>query len=207
MLSAFTRSSTSVSCARRLFSTEVSHKPLIQLSGIHARYANATYIAGSKSGKLDLIESELDGLSAAATKSKSFAGFLENPLISRDDKTKVVMSMNDKLSETTRNLLVTLAGNARLSELPKIANTFSQLMKAKRGEVDAKVISVEALSDAQMKAVKAAIQSQIPSGKTVLLESILDPTILGGLQVQIGDKFLDLSVKSRVEEIARMPLT
>jgi F-type H+-transporting ATPase subunit O len=186
--------------------SDVSHRPVIHLNGLHARYANATYVAASKAGKLDLVESELNGLSAAATKSKSFAQFLENPLISRDDKTKVVTGLNDKLSETTRNLLVTLAGNARLSELPKIVDTYGQLMKAKRGEVDVTIISAEKLNDTQLKSVQAALKTQVPAGKSIVLQTVTDPSIVGGLQVQIGDKFLDLSIKSRVEEIARIPL-
>jgi F-type H+-transporting ATPase subunit O len=210
MLTAWARTSSRVSATvatRRLFASDASHRPVIQLNGIHARYANAAYVAASKSGKLDLVEKELNGLAAAAASSKAVSQFLENPLISRDDKTKVVLSFNDKLSETTRNLLETLAGNARLNELPKIVKTYAQLMKAKRGEVDAKIISAETLTAAQLKSIQDAMKSQVPAGKSVVLETVTDPSIVGGLQVQIGDQFLDLSVKSRVEEISRMPLT
>lgn len=211
MMTAWTRSLKAgngaiLASSKRAFSIDATHRPVIKLNGLHARYANATYVAASKASKLDVVEAELNAISKTATTSKAFALFLENPLISRDDKTKVVNGMSDKLNATTLNLLATLAGNARLSELPKIASTFGQLMKAKRGEVDAKVISAEPLSDAQLKAVQAAMKSQVPAGKSVVLEQVTDPSIVGGLQVQIGDKFLDLSVKSRVEEISRMPL-
>jgi F-type H+-transporting ATPase subunit O len=172
---------------------------------MQARYANATYIAASKAGQLDQVGAELEGLYATSHASKQFASFLENPLISRDAKTKYVSGF-DKLSPITRNLLITLAGNARLAELPKVAATFAQLMKAKRGQVDAKIISAEKLTDAQLKDVQAAMQSQVPKGKSVVIEAVTDPSIVGGLQVQIGDQFLDLSVKSRIEEIARMPV-
>lgn len=191
--------------AIRAFS-DASHKPVVQIHGIHARYANATYIAASKANKLDQVEAELKSLNASAASSKQFSNFLENPLISRDAKTKYVEGL-DKLSPITRNLLSTMAGNARLAELPKVADTFVKLMKAKRGEVDAKIISASTLSATQLKEVEAAMASQVPAGKSVLIEAVVDPSIVGGLQVQIGDKFLDLSVKSRIEEIATMPLT
>lgn len=193
--------------AVRAFSSkdDASHRPPLNLHGIHARYANATYVAASKAGTLDKVESELTSLYNASKSSKSFATFLENPMISRDDKTTYVSSL-DKISQITKNLLVTMAGNARLAELPKVANTFTQLMKAKRGEVDAKIISATALSKAELKEVEAAMKSQIPKGKTVVIEAVTDPSIVGGLQVQIGDQFLDLSVKNRIDEIARMPI-
>jgi F-type H+-transporting ATPase subunit O len=200
---------TAVAAARRTFAAEAaaaaSHRPVLQLHGLHARYANAAYVAASKAGQLDKVESELLALYRSSQTSSAFAALLDNPLISRDDKTAYVQGL-DKLSPITRNLLVTMAGNARLSELPKVATTYASLMKAKRGQVDAKIISAEPLSAAQLKEVEQAMSGQVPPGKTVLLETLVDPTIVGGLQVQIGDQFLDLSVKSRIEEIAKMPL-
>jgi F-type H+-transporting ATPase subunit O len=184
---------------------EASHAPLIQLHGLHARYANAAYVAASKAGQLDKLAADLAGLLKTSAESKQFSMFLENPMISRDVKTKYVSSL-DKLSPLTRNLLVTMAGNARLNELPKVAESFAQLMKAKRGQVDAKIVSAEKLTDAQMKDIRAAMQSQVPAGKTIVLKTVTDPSIVGGLQVQIGDQFLDLSVKSRIEEISNMAL-
>jgi F-type H+-transporting ATPase subunit O len=204
-LSRASRHSRSIQTAVVRSFSEASHRPPLQLPGIQARYANATYVAASKAGKLEQVEQELASLDKTSKTSKPFAQFLENPLISRNEKTAYVESL-DKLSPVTRNLLVTMAGNARLKDLGKITSVFAQLMKAKRGEVDAKIISAEPLSAAQLKEVQAAMASQVPKGKKVILETLTDPSIVGGLQVQIGDQFLDLSVKSRIEEIARIPI-
>ena len=76
-------------------------------------------------------------------------------------------------------------------------------MKASRGEVEATIISAEALNKTQTDAVANAMKSQFPEGAKVVLSSKVDPSILGGLQIQIGDKFLDLSVGSRIEEVSR----
>ena len=198
--------SSQLMAVRALSSQSDSHQPVIQLHGLHARYASATYVAASKASQLEKVEVELNSLLAASESSKAFGEFLANPLISRDAKTKYVMGL-DKICDITRNLLVTMAGNARLGELPKVASTFSQLMKAKRGEVDAKIISAEKLSATELKAVKAAMQNQVPKGKTVTIEAVVDPSIVGGLQVQIGDQFLDLSAKKGIDEIARMPVS
>jgi len=185
--------------------SDESHRPIITIHGLHARYANAVYVAASKAGQLDKVESELNGLKLAQETSKQFASLMENPLISRDVKTKYVEGL-DKVGDITRNLLVTMAGNARLADLPKVASTYTQLMKAKRGEIDAKIISAEKLTAAQLKEVQAAMKTQVPKGKSVVIEAVTDPSIVGGLQVQIGDQFLDLSVKSRIDEFSRMPI-
>lgn len=185
--------------------TDAAHQPPLRLHGLSARYANATYVAASKNKSLDQVEAELNGLLQSSQTSASFKAFLENPMIPRETKAQYVTGL-DKLSPITKNLLETMAGNARLAELPKVASTFAQLMKAKRGEVDAKIISATPLSAKELKQVEAAMQTQVPKGQSVVIETVTDPAIVGGIQVQIGDQFLDLSVKNRIEEIARMPV-
>ena len=192
--------------SRRTFAAaaDAAHKPPLQLHGLHARYANAVYTSASKANKLDQVEGELLAIQNTASTSPAFAQFLENPLISRDDKEKMVTDMlKGKVSDVTLNLMTTLAGNARLSETSKIVDTYVQQMKAARGEVSATIISADPLTKAQTDAVASAMKNQIGKGKKVVLSTEVDPSILGGLQVQIGDQFLDLSVKSRIDELAR----
>mmetsp|Transcript_4871 Transcript_4871/g.10764 ORF Transcript_4871/g.10764 Transcript_4871/m.10764 type:complete len:214 (+) Transcript_4871:117-758(+) len=192
--------------ATRAMSTAANpHKPPLDLYGLPARYANATYIAASKSSSLPAVEAELLAIRATAASSSSFKSFLENPLISRDAKTKQIQEMlGDKFSPVTVNLMTTLAGNARLSAINPIVDDYVKLMKAKRGEVEATIISAEPLTKTQTEAVANAMKGQFPEGAKVVLSSKVDPAILGGLQIQIGDKFLDLSVGSRIEEVSRM---
>ncbi len=76
-------------------------------------------------------------------------------------------------------------------------------MKARRNEVEATIISSEPLGKAQLSAVSEAMKTQFVEGAKVVLTTKVDPSILGGLQIQIGDKFLDLSVGSRIEEVSR----
>jgi F-type H+-transporting ATPase subunit O len=194
-----------IATMRRTFATDAAHQPLLDLHGLHARYANATYVAASKAGTLDKVEEELLALKQTAASSPPFRSFLENPLISRDEKEKQLLKLlGKKFTTTTVNLMTVLAGNARLAEFPKITETFEQLMKAKRGQVEAVIISAEPLSKQQTDAVTAAMKSQVEKGKQVVLSTKVDPSILGGLQVQIGDQFLDLSVSSRIDEIGRI---
>jgi F-type H+-transporting ATPase subunit O len=211
MLSSFARNGSSrryvVEMTRRGFSDASPHKPLVDLHGIHARYANATYVAASKTGTLEKVEQELLAIKATAKSNATFAGFLANPLIGRDEKVRQLEKLlGKKTTLTTLNLMTTLAGNARLVELDKVIDTYGLLMKAKRGQIEATIISAEPLSKSQTDAVQKAVMSQMTEGKTVVISSKVDPSIIGGLQVQIGDKFLDLSVASRIDTISRIPV-
>ena len=113
---------------------KLKHAPPVSVYGTVARYANATYSAASKQGLLNQVESELNGLAKAAEESQAFSQFLENPLISRNDKSSMIEGIlqEKKISTITTNLCTTLAGNARLNELTKVVSTYSTLMKAKR---------------------------------------------------------------------------
>merc|ERR1712032_1376362 len=190
--------------AARRFSVQAEHKPLINLYGINARYANAAYIAASKSKSLDLVETELLSIQKTAHDNAEFGDYLKNPTIARKDKVSAMTSLlSEKMSPVTVNLMTTLAGNARLADTSKVVDSYIQLMKAKRGEVEATIISAEPLTKAQSDAIATAMKGQVPEGKKVILSTQVDPSILGGLQVQIGDQFLDLSVSGKISAISR----
>jgi len=189
----------------RAMATEAAHRPPLQVFGLHARYANATYTAASKASILPKVEEELMAIQATAKNSPQFQAFLDNPLISRDNKEKGIKEMlgGANVTNVTLNLMTTLAGNARLPLTSKIIDTYSELMKAKRGEIEATIISADPLTKAQLDTVAAAMKNQVGADKKVVLSTKVEPSILGGLQVQIGDKFLDLSVGSKIDELSR----
>ena len=189
---------------RRTMATDTAHRPPLNLFGLNARYANATYIAASKASSLEKVETELLAIKNSAENSKEFASFLENPLISRDVKaSQVEKLLKGKVTPVTANLMTALAGNARLNNIMGITADYTKLMKAKRGEVEATIISADPLNKTQTAAVSEAMKSQFPAGAKVVLKTEVNPNIMGGLQIQIGDKFLDLSVGSRIEEVSR----
>jgi len=209
MFSALARKTTPAALRSvRGLATEASHKPPISVFGTAARYANATYMAASKQGSLDVVESELKGLAKAATESPAFAGFLTDPMITRDDKSSQIEALlqEKNVSQVTTNLCTVMAGNARLADLPKVAGVYEQLMKAKRGEVDATITSADTLTKKEMSDVAAAIKATSKGASEVIISSKVDPSIIGGIQVQIGDQFLDLSIKSTIEEVSRTSL-
>lgn len=111
-----------------------------------------------------------------------------------------------KVAPVTLNLMKTLAGNARLNEVSKIVDMYVELMKASRGEVEATIVSADPLTKTQADAIATAMKTQVGEGKKVVLSTQVDPSIVGGLQIQIGDQFLDLSVRSRIDAIARTPV-
>jgi F0F1-type ATP synthase delta subunit len=112
--------------------------PKIKLFGIPARYANATYIAAAKAGKLDAVENDLIAFGAVIAQNSELAMYLANPTVTRAEKValmETVFEGKDKTTDISRNLFTTMAANARLGEAKRVIHAYEELMKAHRGEV------------------------------------------------------------------------
>jgi F-type H+-transporting ATPase subunit O len=180
-----------------------NHIPPISLFGLHARYANALFASASKAGSLSAVEAELNTIKACAAKDPNFADFLGNPTIARKVKGEVMGGVLEEAnsSDIIQGFFSVVASNGRLGETVKIIDTYATIMQAVRGEVEAVVTSSEPLSDGQVGELRASIATHLEAGQTLLLSTEVNPEIMGGLQVLIGDKFMDLSVASRVNAI------
>jgi F0F1-type ATP synthase delta subunit len=76
-------------------------------------------------------------------------------------------------------------------------------MQAARGAVKVTIISAEVLQKKQLASIQAGILNLVGAGKTVDITTEVNESILGGLQVMVGDRFLDLSVSSRVADLTK----
>ena len=99
------------------------------------------------------------------------------------------------------NTLLVINGKGRLSLIREIHTAFARLREEQQNRVDATVTTATALNDEQRQRVIDSIGQR--TGKQVTLREHVDPEILGGLVVQVGDERLDGSVASRLGRIER----
>jgi len=104
------------------------------------------------------------------------------------------------ISALTRNFLGVLAGNRRLSALPAIITAFASIAAAQRGEVAAQVTSAHPLTDDQLSALAARLETR--EGRKVKLTASVNPELLGGLVVRIGSTQIDSSIRTRLNSLA-----
>ena len=187
--------------ARRSLATDAPVKPQLQLYGIHARYANAVFSAASKTGTLGRVEKDLRQVQQWISSHAQFAAFLSNPIVKRQDKKATLAKVSAGMEPVSREFLAVLAENNRLSEADKILATFFRIMDVEHGVVQVTITTAEKLDDDQLDAVKAELAATTKGTLNVKVHE--DPAILGGLQVQIGDKFIDLSVASKINNLSK----
>lgn len=177
-------------------------KPPVQIFGMEGRYACALYSAATKMKTLDQVEKDLVKFQATIKKDEKLRDILANPTIQR----KTMMSAIKHVGETSNmtpastNLLVTLAENGRLKKVDAVINAFKTIMAAHRGEVVCEVTTAKPLESAQQSKLESALKAFLKPNETLHITSKVDPTIIGGMVVSIGDKYVDMSIASKVKK-------
>jgi len=177
-------------------------KPPIQIFGLEGRYANALYSAAVKEKKLDQVEKDLIDFQKLLKQDRKLAEFIMNPVLNRALKKEGITSVVQKTGATnlTGNLLVTLVENNRAKNINGVVNAFKAIMSAVRGEVICEVTSAKPLDATQLQELDASLKAFLKKGEVIKLTTKVDPTLIGGLVVSIGDKFIDMSLSTKINK-------
>lgn len=172
------------------------------------RYARALFSAASKNGIVDAVEADLNAITGLLENHESFGDFVHTPRINREDKIQVLDRVfSDRATALTMQALRLMMHKRRESELGALRNEFARLRREQGEVLYAQVSSVIELTDAQKKALVDKLATK--SGKRVEAEYRVDPTLVGGIKVALGNYVLDGSIKgslSRLKEALRRDL-
>ncbi|KAH8337363.1 hypothetical protein KR059_008414, partial [Drosophila kikkawai] len=176
-------------------------KPPVQVFGLEGRYATALYSAASKLSQLDQVEKDLTALQATIKGDKKLREYVTSPIINKKVMATALKEASEKLrfAPATANLLGLLADNGRLKKLDTVINAYKTIMAAHRGEVVCEVVSAKPLDASQSKQLEGALKSFLKGNQSLKITSRVDPSIIGGLIVSIGDKYVDMSIASKVK--------
>ena len=184
--------------------TAAPTQPPVQLYGLSARYANAVYSAAVKDKALAEVTKDLRTIAGWLKESASFRSFVSDPASNRDARQQKLAKISKGMHKYTIGLLDVLNANNRLNELPGVISTFARIIDAVGGVVKCTVTSAEPLSEADLKSVSGEVKNAFLKANQTLDVSVkVNPQIIGGLQVQVGDLFVDLSVASKITNIEK----
>ncbi|KAK9472382.1 putative atp synthase [Dipodascopsis tothii] len=194
--------------AARGFSTAAVRRadattPPVQLFGVDGTYASALYTASAKSSAQDATAKSLTSIKNLLAKDSKLGEILADPALSASDKTIIVETIISAVGTSdasVKNLLTVLAENNRLSMLPGIIEKYGTLMSAFKGEIEATVTSATKLDSKTLSRIEAALakSSVVGQGKKLKVTNKINPDILGGLVVEVGDRTVDLSVSAKI---------
>lgn len=126
--------------------------------------------------------------------------FADNPKVAPEQVFDLITSVIPGfLGDGAKNLLRAVIDNGRLAALPEIAAQFHGLVNARSGVSDATIESAFAIEPAQLPEVVASLEKRF--GRKLNASVVVDPSLIGGIRVVVGDEVLDTSVKARLEQM------
>jgi F-type H+-transporting ATPase subunit delta len=171
---------------------------MAELTTIARPYAEALYQVARK-GDLAAWGQQIEALSQVA-QNQLVRQFADSPKASDDQVVDLVTTAAQLPLETgVQNFLRTLVANGRLVALPAIAEQFHALVNASSGVADAVIYSPYPIEPAQLADVVSSLEKRF--GRKLSASVELEPELIGGIRVVVGDEVLDTSVKARLERM------
>lgn len=163
------------------------------------RYAEALFELALEHNNMDICLEKLI-LLGEFFKDDEFAVVIKHPEVKADEKFNILKNCaNEGTPDDVLGLVRLLADKGRVASIPAIVCEFQAMVDEHNRLLEAHVYSAASLSESQSERVKAMLQKKY--GKAIKLEQHLDPTIIGGLRIQVGDDMLDTSIKKNIEDI------
>ena len=171
---------------------------MAELATIARPYAEALDQSVSGADALALIP-QLQALAAVAGH-PDMQQLADNPKVKPQQVLDVLTGVaKSTLDAKVTNLLRTVVENGRLAALPEIASQFNALVKSRSGTSDATIESAFPIDATQLPQVVAALEKRF--GRKLNASVVVDPGLIGGIRVVVGDEVLDTSVRARLEKM------
>ena len=164
------------------------------------RHAQAVFRIALETGELERWQADLEKM-GNVLQDKDLVSFLENPKVSLESKSDMLQRLLHGIVPTAMNLAHLLVAKKRLSIVPSLVTEYRRLVNAAQGVVEADVITAIPITDEEAERIGKDLAGI--TGKTVMLGATVDHEIMGGLVVRLGDKLMDGSVRTRLQELRR----
>jgi F-type H+-transporting ATPase subunit delta len=163
-------------------------------------YAEAAFQLAAGSNALSAWSTALNRL-AAVTANPEMEDCIGNPLLAPEQLTRLCLDVaGDALSAQQQDFVRVLVDNDRLTVLPEIAELFEDLKAGHEGVKHAEISSAFALDDAALKNLVADLERRF--GCKIDATVSLDPELIGGVRIAVGDEVIDASVRGKLAAMA-----
>ena len=164
-------------------------------------YAEALFEVGRDKGKLDALQQQLGQFADAVDRNRELQVFFFSPYFSSAEKVAGLKRAVSEIDSELLNFLELLIEKQRMPEIFRIRRQLDELWKQENRRIDVTVTSAVTLEPSVVEKVGEEIERQ--TGQKVELSSRVDAEILGGIVLQVGNKVLDASIRSRLEKLRK----
>lgn len=164
-------------------------------------YARSLFEVAQEQGKLDVVREELGQITEALEENAELRLFFYSPYFSTDEKRDGLRRTVTDADPVVMNVLDILVENHRLPVLPRMRREYERRWREANNLLPVTVTSAVELDDAVIERIGDEIGRQ--TGRTVELTREVDPSIVGGFVVRVGNAILDASIKNRLDNLRK----
>ncbi len=156
------------------------------------------------SGEVDAVDAALMSLAKVIESDATLARVLKSPLYKSEDKAGVLAALGEKLNlpQLARRFIGVVALNRRAGDIPSIARAFADKAAKHRGSTRVTARVARAISKDQTLQLESAVSKSL--GRNVTVDVEIDPALIGGLQLKIGSRLVDASVRTKLNSLTNL---
>ena len=165
------------------------------------RYAKALLELALESNQAPKIQKDLSEVAEAWDSSEELRSIFENPAIDAEMKSKVIEGLAQRmmLSPMTKNTLLLMSGNRRITEIAAMSHAFSAFAEAASQTLQAEVSTPAPMPEAFYTRLKGELEKA--TGQKVNIVKKQDASLIAGVVTRVGDKVYDGSVRNRLQQL------
>jgi F-type H+-transporting ATPase subunit delta len=160
-------------------------------------YGTALYEAAVDTGRATAVEPQLVAIRDAIVGSPGLTQLLDNPAFPARGKKDILLELATGSDPLVRNLLQVLVDNGRLTALSDVVDVFSARVRESERQLEVELTTAIPVGADEADRLRDRIAEA--SGKDVTLRRRVDPAVLGGIVLRIGDQLIDASVRGRLD--------
>ena len=168
---------------------------------VAATYAEALYEAAEAQSAVDQVRTELDEFAAAMAPGTELRDALLSPEFETTAKRAVVGDLMEGAHPVSTGFVQVLIDRGRLAEIDDVLAAYGRRVDAAEGRVVVTAVTAIPLTPELREQIREKVRAQ--TGRDAELEETVDPSIIGGLVLRVGDVVVDASLRTRLEEMRR----
>ena len=162
------------------------------------RYAEAFFSIGRETESIDRFQQELQVIVDTINETENLKEYFGHLLIPAKEKKDIAAKIfSGKISSTSLNFLMMVLDKRRQAYLEIILEEYKSMADEVKNVTKAELISAQEVSEAEVKALAEKLSAS--TGKKVQLEQTVDPSLLGGIKIRIGDQIMDGTIAKKLE--------
>ncbi|MBK8270828.1 MAG: ATP synthase F1 subunit delta [Planctomycetes bacterium] len=164
-------------------------------------YAESLLALALEAGQADEIGRELADLRELWHREPAFASLMKSAAIDDDSRREAIRKAfgNGRVSQLVLNLMLVLNQKRRAMILPWVCDAYRKKLDEKHGRDDVHVTTATPLGEAQRETIRAQVK-RLTGSDAILIEKV-DPDVLGGVRIQVGDRLFDMTIRSRLRDM------